>query len=162
MSPSDEVVLNTALAAHPPRPDALLPILHAIQDALGWVPPAATAVIARQLNLGRAEVHGVISFYHHFRTTPPGRQVLHLCRAESCQAMGGAALEAHARAALGIDYHETSADGAVSLEPAYCLGACAASPAIRLGDEIIGRVDAASLDALLAEIRQQPAPGEAA
>jgi formate dehydrogenase subunit gamma len=154
--------LASLIAAHPPRPDALLPILHAIQDALGYVPPAATAPIARHLNLGRAEVHGVISFYHHFRSTPPGGQVLHLCRAESCQAMGGAALEARAKAALGIDFHETSADGAVSLEPAYCLGACAASPAIRLGDDIIGRVDAARLDALLAKIRQQRATGEAA
>lgn len=154
--------LASLIAAHPPHQDALLPILHAIQDALGWVPPEATALIARHLNLGRAEVHGVISFYHHFRTTPPGRQVLHLCRAESCQAMGGAALEARAKAVLGIDFHETSADGAVSLEPAYCLGACAASPAIRLGDAIIGRVDAARLDALLAEIRQERAAGETA
>jgi len=157
-----EDTLARLITAHPPRQDALLPILHAIQDALGWVPPAATVPIAQHLNLGRAEVHGVISFYHHFRTTPPGRQVLHLCRAESCQAMGGAALEARAKAALGIDFHETSADGAVSLEPAYCLGACAASPAIRLGDAIIGRVDATRLDALLAEIRQQQASRETA
>jgi formate dehydrogenase subunit gamma len=159
---TEDPELARLIAAHPPRPDALLPILHAIQDALGYLPPQATAPIARHLNLGRAEVHGVISFYHHFRTTPPGRHVLHLCRAEACRAMGGADLEARARAALGIDFHETTTDGAVSLEPAYCLGACAASPAIRLGDEIIGRVDAARLDALLAEIRQERAAGETA
>lgn len=110
-------IVQRLIAAHPPRQDALLPILHAIQDELGWVPPMATTAIAKALNLSRAEVHGVISFYHHFRTSPPGRQVIQLCRAEACQARGSEALEAHALAVLGVGYHQMTADGAVSLEP---------------------------------------------
>lgn len=149
-----EETLARLIAAHPARQDSLLPILHGIQDELGWVPPAATEAIAKALNLSRAEVHGVISFYHHFRTVPPGRHVLQLCRAEACQAMGGAALEARAKAALGIGYHETTADGAVSLEPVYCLGNCACSPSLRIGDKVVGRVDRERLDALLAELRK--------
>ena len=138
-----------ALAEHASRPGALLPILHAIQDAIGWVPPEAVPLIATALNQSRAEIHGVISFYHHFRSTPPGRTVVQVCRAESCQARGGAALEAHAKQSLGIDWHETTADGSISLEPVYCLGNCACSPAIRVGDEIHGRVDCDGFDALL-------------
>lgn len=130
-------------------PGALLPVLHAVQARLGWIPPSTIPLIATALNLSRAEVHGVLSFYPHFRTAPVGRHVLQICRAESCQAMGGAALEARARARLGVDWHQTSADGAVTLEPVYCLGNCACSPALRLDDEIVGRVDAARLDELL-------------
>ncbi len=100
-------------------------------------------------------MHGVISFYHHFRTSPPGRQVIQLCRAEACQARGSEALEAHALAALGVGYHQTSADGAVSLEPVYCLGNCACGPSLRVGDQIIGRVDAARFDRLLASLREE-------
>lgn len=138
-------------------PGALLPVLHAIQDELGWVPDEAVPVIASALNLSRAEVHGVITFYHHFRTTPPGRHVVQVCRAESCQAMGAAALEAHAKQSLGIDYHHTTADGAVTLEAVYCLGNCACSPAIRVDDEIIGRVDAATFDEVVSELRKEEA-----
>lgn len=134
-------------------PGALVPILHAIQDKLGWVPPTAVPTIAAALSLSRAEVHGVISFYHHFRTSPPGRHVVQVCRAESCQAMGAEALEAHARASLGVDYHQTTADGTVTLEPVYCLGNCACSPAIRVDDRILGRVDAGGFDALIGELR---------
>lgn len=148
-------VVERIVAARRTLPGALLPILHAIQDELGWVPAAAVPVIASGLNLSRAEVHGVLSFYRHFRSTRPGRHVVQLCRAESCQAKGGAALEAHVRAALGIDFHATTRDGAVTLEPVYCLGNCACSPAIRIDDEIFGRVDAASFDAALQTLREE-------
>lgn len=136
------------------KPGALLPILHGIQDALGYIPQQSVPAIAKALNLSRAEVHGVISFYHYFRDEPPGRHTIHVCRAESCQSMGGAKLEAHAKAKLGIDYHETTPDGRFSLEPVYCLGNCACSPAIQIDDEILGRVSAESFDAAIAEISQ--------
>lgn len=146
--------LEALIQAHREQAGALLPILHAIQDQLGYVPAEATPLIAKSLNLSRAEVHGVISFYHHFRTTPPGKHILQICRAESCQAMGSRELEAQAKAVLGIDYHQTTADGAISLEPVYCLGNCACSPSVRVGDEVQGRMDAVQLEALIAELRQ--------
>lgn len=146
--------IQALIDAHRDQAGALLPMLHAIQDQLGYVPAEATPLLAKSLNLSRAEVHGVISFYHHFRSTPPGQHTLQICRAESCQSMGSRDLEAHAKAALGIDYHQTTADGAISLEPVYCLGNCACSPAVRVGDEVQGRMDTAQLDALIAELRQ--------
>ena len=109
-------------------PGALLPILHAVQEALGFVPPDAVALIAQELNLSRAEVHGVVSFYHYFRTQRGGRHVVHLCRAEACQALGAAALEAHAKRSLGIDFHGTSADGAITLEPCIALATAPWAP----------------------------------
>ena len=131
------------------KPGALLPILHGIQDALGYIPADSVPAIARGLNLSRAEVHGVISFYHYFRDTPPGKHTIHLCRAESCQAMGGKQLEQHVKTRLGIAFHETTADGKFSLEPVYCLGNCACSPAMQIDDEIYGRVSANSFDAAI-------------
>ena len=131
------------------KPGALLPILHGIQDALGYIPADSVPAIAQGLHLSRAEVHGVISFYHYFRDTPPGKQTIHICRAESCQAMGGKHLEQHVKDQLGIDYHETTADGKFSLEPVYCLGNCACSPAIQVGDDIYGRVSPQSFDAII-------------
>jgi len=122
------------------QPGALLPILHGIQDELGYVPADAVGRIAGALNLSRAEVHGVVSFYHYFRTTPPGRHTVHVCRAESCQAMGANRLVEHAKAKLGVGFHETTADGQFSLEPIYCLGNCALSPAMMVDGEIHGRV----------------------
>ena len=119
---------------------ALLPILHAIQDALGYVPPDAVPIVAEELNLSRAEVHGVISFYHYFRSTPPGRHTIYLCRAESCQSMRSKELEAHARERLGIGFHQTTSNGAFSFEPVYCLGNCALSPAVMVDRELYGRV----------------------
>lgn len=110
------------------KPGALLPILHAVQDRCGYVPREAVPLIAESLQLTRAEVHGVISFYHHFRTTPPGRHVVQICRAEACQARGSRALEKYARDTLGIDYHQTTADREITLEPVYCLGNCACGP----------------------------------
>ena len=136
-------------------PGALLPVLHAVQDALGHVPDSAVPVIAEELNLSRAEVHGVISFYHHFRREPPGRHIVQICRAESCQALGARALEAEARALLGIDFHQTTPDRCITLEPVYCLGNCACSPAIRIDDDVHGRVDARMLAVLLDELRSQ-------
>ena len=136
------------------KPGALLPILHAIQDALGYVPAESVPAIAKALNLSRAEVHGVISFYHYFRDTPPGKHTIHLCRAESCQAMGGKQLETHVKARLGIDFHETTADGKFSLEPVYCLGNCACSPAMQIDEEIFGRVSANRFDAVVKETEE--------
>lgn len=141
--------VQAAIAAHSGRPGALLPLLHEVQDRLGYVPTAAVPLIAAGINLSRAEVHGVVTFYHHFRSTPPGRHVLRLCRAEACQAVGALALEQQLKQRLDLDYHGTSADGAVTLEPVYCLGNCAAGPALMLDEAVYGRVDAAALDALL-------------
>lgn len=130
-------------------PGALLPILHAIQDKLGYIPAGTVPDIAKALNLSRAEVHGVISFYHYFRETPPGKTTVHLCRAESCQAKGAKILEAHVKNRLGIDYHETTADGAFSLEPVYCLGLCSVSPSIQVGEQLYGRASADLFDSVI-------------
>ena len=145
------VTVQNITTALKDKPGALLPILHAVQDALGFVPEASVPVIAKALNLSRAEVHGVISFYHYFRSTQPGKQTIHLCRAESCQAMGGKNLEHHIKNRLGIDFHETTTDGKFSLEPVYCLGNCACSPAMQIGKEIYGRVSPESFDAAINE-----------
>lgn len=104
------------------RPGPLIEVLHAVQAELGYVPPAAVPLVASELNLSRAEVHGVVSFYHFFRSTPPGVHSVSVCRAESCQAVGGEALAAHAQRRLGVDFHQTTPDGRFSLEPVYCLG----------------------------------------
>jgi formate dehydrogenase subunit gamma len=128
---------------------ALLPILHAVQDELGYIPEDSVPVIAEVLNLSRAEVHGVVTFYHFFRTHPPGKQTLYLCRAEACQSMGARELERYARAKLDVDFHETTADGRFSLEPVYCLGNCACSPAVMLDETVYGRVTPARLDEIL-------------
>ncbi|MEQ1544769.1 formate dehydrogenase subunit gamma [Methyloglobulus sp.] len=134
------------------KPGALLPILHGIQDELGYVPAETVPAIADALNISRAEVHGCISFYHYFRDTPPGKTTIHLCRAESCQAMGAKSLEEHVKSRLGIDYHETTTDGAFSLEPVYCLGLCACSPSMQIGNEVYGRVSAESFDNTIQQI----------
>jgi formate dehydrogenase subunit gamma len=133
-------VISRVLEERKDQPGALLPILHGIQDALGHVPREAIAQIALALNLSRAEIHGVVSFYHYFRTSPPGRHTVYLCRAESCQSMGANHLVEHAKAKLGVDFHETTRDGAFTLEPIYCLGNCACSPAMMIDDEVYGRV----------------------
>lgn len=129
----------------------LLPALHHLQELHGYIPDSAIAELARAHNVSRAEVVGVIGFYHDFRTTPPGRHRLQVCRAESCQAMGAEALAAHVGARLGVEFGATTADGGVSLEAAYCLGNCACSPAVMLDGKLHGRVTAERLDALLAE-----------
>lgn len=146
---ASEALIREIAARHASRPGPLLLILHAIQDELGFVPSEAVPVVADVLNLSRAEVHGVISFYHLLRETPPGRHTLYLCRAEACQAMGARALERHAKDKLGVGYHETTEDGRYSLEPIYCLGNCACSPAIMIDDFVYGRVTPERFDALL-------------
>lgn len=133
----------------------LLPVLHAVQNALGYVPPDAVPLIANGLNLSRAEVHGVITFYHYFRDTPPGRHVIQICRAESCKSMNGAALEAHAKAHLGVDFHETTASGAFTVEPVYCLGNCACSPAVMVDGQLYGRVTPERFNAIVADWEQR-------
>lgn len=138
------------------KPGALLPILHGIQDQLGYIPAETIPSIANALNLSRAEVHGVISFYHYFRDTPPGKTTVHLCRAESCQAMGSKALEDHVKSTLGIDFHETTDNGSFSLEPVYCLGLCACSPSMQIGDEVYGRVTPESFDNTIKELGVKP------
>ncbi|WP_428698222.1 formate dehydrogenase subunit gamma [Stappia sp.] len=130
----------------------LLPILHAVQHEFGFVPAGALPVIAEGLNLSRAEVHGVMSFYHDFRETPAGRHVVKVCRAEACQSMGGDALAERMRERLGVDWHGTTADGNVTLEPVFCLGLCACAPAAMVDGRLVGRVDEARVEALLAEV----------
>ena len=137
------------------KPGALLPILHAVQDALGFVPADAVSLIAHQLNLSRAEVHGVVTFYHYFRTERGGRHVVHLCRAEACQSVGAAALERHAKRSLGVDFHGTSADGAVTLEPVYCSGNCALGPAFMIDEQLQGRVSPERFDELMQSLRAE-------
>lgn len=137
------------------KPGALLPILHGIQNQLGYVPPESIELIAKALNQSTAEIYGVISFYHQFRTTPRGAHQIEICRAESCQSMGGRDLEAHAKASLGIDYHQTTADGEVTLEAVYCLGNCACSPSIRIDDETYARVSPQQFDELVAGLKTQ-------
>jgi formate dehydrogenase subunit gamma len=131
----------------------LLPILHDLQGEFGYVPQEALPLIAQALNISRAEVHGVVTFYHDYRDHPAGRHVLKLCRAEACQSMGGDAMAQKARELLGIDWHGTTADGAVTLEPVYCLGLCACAPAAMLDGEVIGRLDAEKLEDIATEVR---------
>lgn len=147
---------KSVLASHGTEPDNLLPVLHAIQDAVGFIPPEQVADIAQAFNLSRAEVHGVISFYHHFRVTPPARHVVQICRAESCQSMGANELLAHAKRTLGCDLHEKDKNGDFSLEPVYCLGQCATSPAVTIDDKLHAKVTPARFDKLIEKARNEP------
>jgi formate dehydrogenase subunit gamma len=131
----------------------LLPILHGIQGEFGHVPREVLPVIAEALNLSRAEVYGVVSFYHDYRDHPAGRHVLKLCRAEACQSMGGDAIAAKMQELLGISFHETTKDGSVTLEPVYCLGLCACAPSAMLDGEVIGRLDDTKVAEIAAEVR---------
>jgi formate dehydrogenase subunit gamma len=149
----DPVRLATeqALGRHAGQPGNLMPILHDIQHQLGHIPEAAVPMLANALQLSRAEVHGVISFYPHFRQAAPAGITLEICRAESCQAMGANTLIDHTRKKLGCDFHEHSTDGKVALEPVYCLGLCAQSPAIMLNGQPHARITPSKIDRLLAE-----------
>lgn len=142
------------IAEHTHLEGATLVILHALQEAFGFVPEAAIPMVAQALNLSRAEVHGVFTFYHDFRHKPAGKHVLKLCRAEACQAAGGDALAAHAEAKLGIAIGNTTADERVTLEPIYCLGLCATAPSAMLDGRLVGRLDEKRLDALVAEAQR--------
>jgi formate dehydrogenase subunit gamma len=134
-------------------PGACMPILHGVQEALGFIPRDAVPEIAAALNLSRAEVHGVITYYHFFRAEAPGKSVVQVCRAESCKSMGGDALLAHAEKHLGCGVHQTTKDGAFTLEPVFCLGLCSSSPAIQIGDEVHARVSQEDFNELIAEAR---------
>jgi formate dehydrogenase subunit gamma len=144
--------IKSILADHAPDQGNLLPALHAIQDALGYISTQTVAEIASAFNLTRAEVHGVVTFYHYFRTVPPARHAVQICRAESCQSMGAEHLVEHARQALGCDLHGRSADGRFALEPVYCLGQCAVSPAIMIDDAVYARVTPARFDKLIGKL----------
>ena len=146
---SNADVIRTIAADRAHLPGALLPVLHAIQDHFGYLPEACVPTVADVLNVSRAEVHGVITFYHLFRQTPPGEHTLYICRSEACQAMGAERLIAHAKASLAVDFHETTADGRYSLEPIYCLGNYACAPSIMIDETVHGRVDADRLDELV-------------
>jgi formate dehydrogenase subunit gamma len=148
-SDADTQRVEEILVRHVGREGALLPILHDVQADFGHVPQAALPVIAKALNLSRAEVHGVVSFYHDFREAPAGRHVVKLCRAEACKAVGADRVADHAKARLGLDWHETSEGGAVTLEPVFCLGLCACGPAALVDGKLIGRVDEAMVNALV-------------
>jgi formate dehydrogenase subunit gamma len=151
--PDDDAAIGAEtrriVAAHAECEGPLLPILHAVQDKFGHIPAAAHPHIATALNITRAELHGVVSFYHDFRDRPAGRHVLKICRAEACQAMGGAAFADAVKSALGVDWHGTTPDGRVTLEPVYCLGLCACAPAAMLDGRVLGRMDAGRIDAEL-------------
>lgn len=145
-------VTRDVLARHAGDPGALLPILHGVQDALGYIPPDVVPQIAAELNLSRAEVHGVVTYYHFFRDRPAGRHVVEICRAESCKSVGGDALMEHAEKVLGCKSHHTRSDGAVTLLPVYCLGLCAMSPNMMIDDKPFGRMSFAKLDAIAARL----------
>lgn len=144
--------VSAHIKAHQHVPGGLLPLLHAIQDDIGFVPETTYPDIAHALALSVAEVHGVVTFYHHFRTHPVGKHVLQICRAESCQSMGSAALENTIKANLGVDYHQTTTDGEITLLPVYCLGNCACSPAVMIDDEVYGRMNADKVHAIIQEV----------
>ena len=153
MNSSPASVTQAVLARHIDQPGALLPILHEVQDALGHIPREVVPQIAEGLNLSRAEVHGVVTYYHDFRSEKPGRHVVQVCRAEACQAMGADVLMAHAEHTLGCRTHgghgSTSADGRYTLNPVYCLGLCASSPAVVVGDKLHARMTPSKFDKLI-------------
>jgi len=153
LSGEEQAAVLRACADGKEQPGALLPILHAVQEAIGFVPADAVSLIAQQLNLSRAEVHGVVTFYHYFRTRRGGKHVVHLCRAEACQSVGAVALERHAKRSLGVDFHGTTADGTVTLEPVYCLGNCALGPALMIDEQLQGRVSPEHFDELMQSLR---------
>jgi formate dehydrogenase subunit gamma len=133
------------------RPGALMLILRSVQDTIGWVPPDSVPLIAEILNLSRAEIHGVASFYHDFRHEPPAKNIIKVCRAESCQAMGAVALADHVKQRLNCDFGHSSADGAFTLDAVYCFGNCACSPAVMVNGKLLGRVTPSSFDEALAK-----------
>ena len=149
--PTEERI-REIIADHMGMEGPLLPIFHAIQAEWGHVPQMAITVIAKVLNVVRAEVHGTMSFYHDFRTESAGRHVVKLCRAEACQSVGADRLADHARSQLGVDWHGTTKNGNVTLEPVFCLGLCACGPAALVDGKVVGRLDEAKLDRIIAEV----------
>jgi formate dehydrogenase subunit gamma len=149
----DQAAVNSIALSLKDKPGALMFILRRVQDALGWVPPDSVPMIAKILNLSRAEVHGVVTFYHDFRHHPPGASVIKVCRAESCQAMGAVALAEHIKKRLNCDFGQTTADGAFTLDAVYCFGNCACSPAVMVNGKLLGRVSPDRFD----EVLEKPA-----
>jgi formate dehydrogenase subunit gamma len=145
--------IREIIADHQALEGPLLPILHAIQSEFGHVPQSALLEIAQALSLGKAEVHGVMSFYHDFRASPAGRHVIKICRAEACQSMGADKLAALLQEKLGIGWHETTADGAVTLEPVFCLGLCACAPSAMVDGKLVGRLDEETVQQIASEVR---------
>ncbi|WP_439142276.1 formate dehydrogenase subunit gamma [Pseudooctadecabacter sp.] len=143
--------MQDILARHKGQEGPLLPILHSVQAEFGFIPGDVVQIIADDLNITRAEVHGVITFYHDFRDAPAGKHIVKICRAEACQAVGGNAISERAFEKLGVGWHGTTTNGAVTLEPVYCLGLCACGPAAMVDNKVVGRVDADKLDRLLQE-----------
>ncbi len=155
LTDSESEFIDQVLALNKGVPGALLPILHGIQDAVGHIPAGAVERIARELNLSRAEVHGVITYYHHFRSEPAGKHVVQICRAESCQSMGSEKLWAHACLHLGSDGHKPTADGAFTVEPVYCLGLCASSPSMAIDGKVHARINVEKFNRLVSQARSQ-------
>lgn len=149
----DQARAREIIAAHESLEGPVLPILHALLEEFGYIPEEAVSLVASQLNLSRAEIHGTISFYHDFRREPAGKHVLKLCRAEACQSMNGPRLARDLLVTLGIDWGETTADGVLTVEGVYCLGLCACAPSALYDDEPIGRLDEERLDSLVREAR---------
>lgn len=145
----ERLLVSQLLSQYQAQAGGLLPLLHAVQERLGFIPPSCVPQIAEAMNLSRAEVHGVITYYHFFRSKPPGQHVIQICRAEACQACGSEELIAHAEKLLGCKSHETSADGRYTLEPVYCLGLCASSPALQIDDKLHARMTAAKFESAI-------------
>ena len=154
MTISDQAI-QAAIQEHQSLPGAMLPVLHAVQNTFGYIPANAPAVVAKALQVSQAEVEGVISFYHHYRRQPAGAHIIQVCRAEACQARGSRELEAHLKQALAIDYHQTTTDREITLEPVYCLGNCACGPNLLVDDQVVARVTPAKADALIEGLRTQ-------
>ena len=152
-SPKEALAARAVALRYGNKPDALIEILHDLQDELGFIPEAALPALAKSLNLSRAEVHGVVTFYHDFHRHPTGRHVIKVCRAEACQSMGADELVRSIRKSLKVALGETTSDGAITVEAAYCLGNCALSPAIMVDGKLVGRVDDAKFNAVVAELK---------
>ena len=153
LDPDAQDRLNAIIDRHQGREGPLLPILHDVQAEWGMIPEAAQPVIAAALNMTRAEVYGVVSFYHDFRDHPTGRHILRLCRAEACKSMGADALANQVRQVLGIDWHETTPDGRITLEPVFCLGLCACAPSAQIDGRLVGRATAERVGELTGGLR---------
>ncbi len=152
-APRDAVVAREIALRYGNRPDALLEILHDLQEELGFIPESTLPALAKALNRSRAEVHGVVTFYHDFRREPAGRHVIKVCRAEACQSMRGDELAGMIERYLQVKLGQTTADGAITVEAVYCLGNCALAPAIMVDDKLVGRVDPAKFEKIVAECR---------
>ena len=148
--PYNKQTASEIIAGFDARPEMLVQVLHAFMQRFAWIPEDAIRQLAAEINLSRAEVHGVVSYYHDFRTAPPGRHIVKICQAEACQAMGSRELSAHAVASLGVDMHSGNED--VTLEPVYCLGNCACSPAIMVDGKTYGRVSTGRFDDIIASL----------